>query len=87
MELCIDHNELKKAVSKIKKAEKNGFYCCLAIFKITHAGSMLHDCTAEFNGIIEMASAVNDKLNWGRGQGITERYKFKDGTLIPINTP
>lgn len=84
MEFCIDAQQLRNALRDIEIAEKNGFNYCLAVFKLSHAGYMLSDCRADYSDLIERAHPTNGSLNWGRFQGVTRRFKFKNGKLIMI---
>jgi len=83
-EFCISGEELRKALREIEKAEKNGFYHCLAVFRLSSVGSMLSDCRLAFSDLWERAYPSDLRLNWGRFQNITKRYKFEDGELVPI---
>jgi len=83
-EFCISGEELRKALREIEKAEKNGFYHCLAVFELSSVGYMLSDCRLTFSDLWERAHPSDLTLDWGRCQGITRRYKFKDGKLVPI---
>lgn len=78
-------DQLRKALKEIEKAEANGFMYCLAVFHLKEYGSSILDCKIEFDDICEKAHPTNGSLNWGRGQKVTERNKFVDGKLIPIN--
>lgn len=77
-------DELRKALKEIERAEANGFYYCLAVFHLIEYGSKITDCKIEFDDLCEKAHPTDMKLNFGRGQKITERYKFVKGKLIPI---
>jgi hypothetical protein len=77
-------DELRKALKEIESAEANGFNYCLAVFHLKEYGSKITDCKIEFDDLCEKAHPKDMKLNFGRGQRITERYKFVDNNLIPI---
>jgi len=76
--------QLRKALKQIERAESNGFNYCLAVFDLVECGSSVSDCKIEFDGILEKAHPTDGNLNWGRGQRVTERNRFVDGKLIPI---
>ena len=84
MDFCITAVELRKALTDIEAAEKNGFKCCLAIFKMASVSPELDGCRAEYSDMIEQASWTDSRLKWGRLQRITERNKFKNGKLVKI---
>jgi hypothetical protein len=82
--VVVDAKQLRKALKEIKRAESNGFDHCLAVFDLKKYGEKVSDCKIEFIDLIEKAHPKKDKLNWGRGQRVTHRYKFVDGELVPI---
>lgn len=88
MEFCIDSAELRKALEKIEAAEERGFYHCLAVFCFSHAGHMLDENRAVYVDLCERAgSPTGSQFDWGRGQGITRRFRFVDGKLVADTTP
>lgn len=84
MDFCIEPDELRKALSEIEIAEKNGFKFCLSVFKFSQAGLMLDQNRSVYSDIIEKAHPVDGSLDWGRFQNVTKNNKFVDGELIPI---
>jgi hypothetical protein len=84
MDFCIDANQLRKALSDIEIAERNGFNYCLAVFKITQAGTMLDQCRADYSDLIEKAHPIDGKYDWGRFQDVSKKCRFENGKLIPI---
>jgi hypothetical protein len=82
MELCIDAVELRKALAEIEAAEANGFNYCLAVFRLSAAGSTLSDCRASYDSMIERAHPTDPSLHWGRFQGVSRRNRFVDGKLV-----
>lgn len=84
IEFCINGEELKKALAEIEQAEKNGFKYCLAIFRLISAGQMLDSCRAKYSDLLEKAHPTDGNLDWGRFQGVSKRYKFKNGKLLKI---
>lgn len=84
MELCISSLELRKALGDIEQAEENGFDYCLAVFKITSAGQMLDNCRAQYSDLIEKADPSDSKLDWGRFQNVSKKFKFVNGRLKPV---
>lgn len=84
MELCIDAENLRKALSEIEAAEANGFMYCQAILRIVSAGPMLSDCRVEYSDLSEKAHPTNGNLDWGRFQSVSKRNRFIDGKLVPI---
>ena len=85
MTFCISPEELRKALKDIERAEENGFYYCISVFKMTSAGEMLDQCQATYSDMIEKAHPTNGMLDWGRFQGVTRTCKFINGELIPID--
>ena len=83
MDVVITSDELKKALAEIEAAEKNGFMYCMAVLKITSAGPTLDQWRVAFSDIIEKAHPTDRKLDWGRFQGVSRHYKFKNGRLVP----
>jgi hypothetical protein len=83
MEMVIGADSLRKALSVIEEAEKNGFMFCLAVLKLDSAGPRLDECRLRYSGFIEKAHPTDGKLDWGRGQGVTKSFKFKNGKLVP----
>lgn len=86
MQFCIDSEQLRAAIKEIEAAEKNGFHFCLAVFRMSSAGPMLHHCQAEYSDLIERAHPTDGRYDWGRFQSVTKRNKFKDGKLVPIKS-
>lgn len=84
MELCIDATHLRAALAEIEQAEKHGFMHCLAVFKITSAGVMLDECRASYSDILERAHPTDPSKNWGRFQGVSKRYRYKNGKLVKL---
>ena len=84
MNFCIDADQLRKALSEIEVAEKNGFMYCLSVFRISEAGQMISDNRAVYSDIIERAHQTNPHLDWGRYQRVTKDNRFIDGELVPI---
>ena len=84
MELCINGEQLRRAVSAISAAEANGFNFCLAVFTLTNCGPMLSSCRAKYSDLCEMAHPTDGSLDWGRFQGVTRRNRFINGELVPI---
>lgn len=84
MEFCIAASELRKALAEIERAEKNGFFHCLGVFRFSQAGQMIDQNRAVYSDLLEKAHPKDGSLDWGRFQGVTKRNKFVDGKLIPI---
>lgn len=84
MDFCIDAKQLRKALKDIKSAEKNGFKYCLAVFQMVSCRFMIDQNRAEYSDMIEKAHPTDAKLDWGRFQGVTQRNRFKNGKLVPI---
>jgi len=84
MDFCISGEELKKALKDIRIAEKNGFKCCLSVFKLIQCGWSITECRAAYSDIVEQASWDDGSLQWGRHQGVTKRFKFKNNKLVLI---
>jgi len=83
MEFVINAKELRKAMRRLEKAEKNGFKYCQSIFEFVRAGSTLDDNVAEYIGILEKAHPTDASFDWGRGQDVTKKFRFVKGKLIP----
>jgi hypothetical protein len=84
MQVVINGEELRKALDSIEKAEKNGFQYCLAVLSLVNAGPSIEHCRVEYSDMIEKAHPTDDELDWGRFQSVTERFKFRNGKLVPI---
>jgi len=76
--------QLRNALKEIEKAEANGFMYCEAVFHLKEYGSNISDCKIEFDDICEKAHPTNGSLDWGRGQRVSQRNKFVNGKLEPI---
>lgn len=76
----INASELRKALEDIKLAEKNGFMFCEAVFK--PCGIDMAFTELDYSDMIEKAHPTNNKLNWGRFQGVSRKNKFKNGKLV-----
>ena len=76
--------QLRAALKEIEKAEANGFMFCEAVFHLKEYGESISKCKIVFDDICEKAHPTDGRLNWGRGQEVSARNKFKDGVLIPI---
>jgi hypothetical protein len=76
--------QLRNALKEIERAEANGFNYCLAVFHLKEYGDHITDCKIEFDDLCERAHPTDGKLNWGRGQRVSQRHKFVDGKLIKI---
>ena len=83
IELTITGDELRRALSAVEAAEKQGFMHCLAVVHLTSVGQGIHECSLSFSDIIERAHPTDGSKDWGRFQGISLKYKFKDGKLVP----
>ena len=83
IELTITGDELRRALSAVEAAEKQGFMHCLAVVHLISAGQGIHECSLSFSDIIERAHPTDGWKDWGRFQGISLKYKFKDGKLVP----
>jgi len=83
IEMVITAAELRKALSVIEAAEKNGFMFCLSVVKLSSVGPRLDQCLLQYNDLIEKAHPTDGKLDWGRGQCVTKSFKFKNGKLVP----
>jgi len=83
MEICIEPEQLRKALAEIERAEGNGFHHCLSVFTLSSGGSTLDQCRMKYSDILERADPTNGNLDWGRHQGVTRYNKFIDGKLVP----
>jgi hypothetical protein len=84
LELCIDAEQLRKALADIEQSEANGFRYCLAVFTLSSAGSMIDQCRMTYSDKIEKAHPTDPRLDWGRFQGVSRNNRFTNGKLIPI---
>ena len=75
--------ELREALKEIEEAERNGFMFCQAVFNLKRYGQSISECVIEYTGLIEKAHPTDGNFNWGVGQGVTKRYIFSNGALIP----
>lgn len=82
MELCINAEQLRKALADIEAAEERGFMFCLAVFKMSAAGPSISDCRADYSDMIERAHPTDGKQDWGRFQSVSKRAQFIDGELV-----
>lgn len=78
----IKADELRKALREIEVAEKNGFNYCNAV--LIPNGTEGAWVVMGFSDLWEKAHPTDPKLNWGRCQSITKRFKFIDGKLKSI---
>lgn len=76
--------QLRNALKEIEKAEANGFMYCEAVFHLKEYGRSISDCKIEFDDICEKAHPTDCSLNWGRWQKVSQRNKFINGKLEPI---
>lgn len=86
MMLCMNSEQLRKALASIEAAEKNGFMHCLAVFEMASVGPMLDQCRADYSDLIEKAHPTDQSLDWGRYQGVSRNNRFVDGKLVPIKS-
>jgi len=86
MLLTINEEQLRKALSDIDKAKKNGFNFCLATFELIQFDGDIYKRNAEYKDMCERAHPTDGRFDWGRGQNVTGRNKFKAGKLVPIKT-
>jgi hypothetical protein len=83
MDFCIDASQLRAALANIEAAEKNGFHHCLAVFRMSTVGLSVADCRATYSDLVERAHPTDSRLDWGRFQRVSVRYRFEGGELIP----
>jgi hypothetical protein len=79
----ITGNELRRALADIEAAEKNGFMHCLAVLQLISVGPNISQCIVRYSDLIEKAHPTDGKFDWGRFQGVSRRFKFRNGKLIP----
>lgn len=84
MDFCIDAAQLRAALREIEQAEQKGFMHCLAVFKITSAGTMLYECRASYSDLLERAHPTDPSKNWGRFQDVSKRHRYKNGKLVKL---
>jgi len=84
MDMCIDGEQLRKALADIEAAEENGFHHCIAVVRLVSAGRNLTENKLEYSDLLEKAHPTAGKLNWGRYQGVTEANRFVDGKLVRL---
>lgn len=82
--VTVDAEQMRKALKDIEQAEKNGFNYCLAVFDLDTYGASIHQCRLKYVDMSERAHPTDGNFNWGRGQQVSKRNKFKNGKLIPI---
>lgn len=86
MIVCVSGDELRKALSDIEIAEKNGFEYCLSTFKVSgqpNSGNFVNEPIV-YVDLFEKAHPTDPSFSWGRGQDVTKRNKFVDGKLVPM---
>ena len=76
--------ELRRALKEIKRAEKNGFMYCEAVFKPVATTNDTWVVLA-YSDLIEKAHPTDGNYSWGRYQGVTENNVFKNGKLVKKN--
>lgn len=84
IEVCISAGQLRRALRDIEAAEANGFDHCLAVLELEACGMMLDQCLVRYSDLVEKAHPTDGSLSWGRFQGVTRRYKFEGGQLVPL---
>lgn len=82
--ICLDAEQLRKALSAIEAAEANGFMYCLAVVDVTQVGPSLDNCRGSYSHLVERAHPTDPDFNWGCYQGVTRRNKFENGRLVAI---
>lgn len=87
MSFCISADQLRKALVEIEAAERNGFMYCLSVFEMSSVGSMICQNLATYSDMLARAHPTDGNFNWGRFQRVTQRFRFKDGKLIPLPVP
>ena len=80
MELCINGEQLRKALAELEKAEQNGFTHSVAIFELATAGPMIDDCTMNYDSLIVKAHPTDGRSNWGRC--FRPNMRFENGKLV-----
>jgi hypothetical protein len=80
--LKIDGAELRKALEDIKRAEKNGFMFCQAVFEPLAVDGVW--VVLRYSDLMEKAHPTDGNFDWGRFQGVSRRNRFKAGKLFPI---
>jgi hypothetical protein len=84
MQFCVSAEQLRAALKAIEAAEANGFHYCLAVFELVEVGKRMDQNQAAFSDLFEKAHPTDRRLDWGRFQQVTRRYRFEDGKLIRI---
>ena len=75
--------ELRRALEAIEAAERNGFMYCEAV--LDSDSMLLSGLRLRYSDIWEKAHPTDRALDWGRYQGVSRRYRFADGVLLPID--
>jgi hypothetical protein len=83
MLIKINAVELRKALTDIEAAERNGFMFCNAILEPSQLNGMGH-LQLDYSDIEERAHPTDGNCDWGRFQGVTRRNRFVNGKLEPI---
>lgn len=82
--VCVNAEQLRKALADIEVAEENGFQHCLSVFWFVSRGNILEKNRIEYLDLCEKAHPTDPSLDWGRGQWVTRRNRFENGELVPI---
>lgn len=64
-------DQIAAAHAALERAESRGFLYCQAVF-----------IDGRYDGLHEKAHPTDGRLDWGRGQNVTERNFFRDGVLV-----
>lgn len=86
MDVCINAEQLRKALKEIEIAEENGYGYSLAVLRLATAGRMLDECTVEFDGLVVKGHPTDGHFHFGRSSH--HRYsKLVDGEILELDEP
>lgn len=81
---CVDAATLRQALAEIERAEASGFQHCMAVLVVDSTSHELVRRTARYSDLWERASLEDGRLDWGRGQDVTRRFRFDGERIVPV---
>lgn len=83
MLMAIGADELRKALTDIEAAERNGFMHCLAVLEtkgVFHCGNL----ELRYSDLWERAHVTDPSKDWGRFQGVSRWNKWDGKRLVKL---
>lgn len=81
MEITAD--ELRRALTDIEAAERQGFMFCEAVLEIASA-SPVGNLRLRYSDLHEKAHPTSGALDWGRYQNVSKHNRFENGHLVAL---